>query len=422
MSKPASRRRFLERGLALAGLSATAGSLNGQAPGSGSDAKPVQDMTLTYGERSRHANVLRQLNTEIPHTALHGDSHGLGARTPWSALTGTITPSALHYVSSHGNYPPDIDPREHRLVISGLVERPLQFTMDELKRLPSVSRIHYLECVANGTHRTGKTVDDMHGMMACSEWTGVPLSVLLKEAGVKNGANWVLPQGVDATKIATSLPMGKAMDDVLVAYGQNGEAVRPHQGYPLRLVVPGFQGKYHVKWLQYIRVVEGPYMTYWEKHHYVKGREARTADPLPFLGHMNGAGGEYLLEQGPASVITFPSGEQRLPGHGYYTITGLAWSGCGAVRRVEVSVDGGRTWKDAEIAEPPRPMALARFTFHWTWTGNEAVLQSRTTDDKGQVQPSWDNLRKFWGASGAPHNNSIQPWRVTSDGTVHNAL
>jgi sulfane dehydrogenase subunit SoxC len=217
--------------------------------------------------------------------------------------------------------------------------------------------------------------------------------------------------------------MGKAMDDVLVAYGQNGEALRPHNGFPLRLIVPGFQGKYHVKFLRYLRVVDGPYMTYWEKSHYHKSEPRRDpTTPLGFLGHIPGADGEYLLEQGPASVITFPSGEQRLLEHGFYTISGIAWSGCGAVRRVEVSVDDGKTWKDAEISEPTRPVALARFTFPWTWNGDEAVLQSRCTDDKGQLQPTWANFRKFWGASGAPHNNSIQPWRVTRDGTVHNAL
>ena len=313
--------------------------------------------------------------------------------------------------------PPDIDPRQHRLVISGLVERPLVFTMDELMRLPSVSRPHYIECVVNRPTVEGKTVEQMHGMIACSEWTGVPLAALLNEVGVKAGANWVFAEGAESVRLGASLPLGKAMDDVLVAYGQNGEPVRPHQGYPLRLVVPGFQGKYHVKWLRRLRLVKRPLMSYWEKHHFMDrgyrpGGEARGV----------GFGGDFYLEQGPKSVITFPSGEQRLPSSGYYTITGLAWSGSGAVRRVEVSTDGGGNWKDATIDEPARRMAWTRFTAPWTWNGREAMLQSRCTDDKGQVQPTAAEYPQFWGTSGSPHGNAIQPWRVTNDGFVLNAL
>ena len=187
--------------------------------------------------------------------------------------------------------------------------------------------------------------------------------------------------------------------------------MRPHQGYPLRLVVPGFQGKYHVKWLRRITVVDRPLLSYWEKHHYLKGEGANS-----------GEGGDYFLEQGPKSVITFPSGGQRLPSPGYHTITGLAWSGSGTVRRVEVSTDGGRSWNDAAIEEPARRIALTRFTARWTWNGREAVLQSRCTDDKGQIQPTAAEFPKFWGTSGSPHGNAIQPWRVTNDGSVLNAL
>jgi sulfane dehydrogenase subunit SoxC len=362
---------------------------------------------MAFGEPSRFANISRKPATMLRNLDLHGEPKGIEALTPLGELTGTITPSGLHYVSSHGNLPPDIDPRLHRLRIYGMVSRPLVFTMDELKRLPSVSRIHYIECIANSPVPDGKNLEQMHGMIACSEWTGVPLSLLLKEAGVRGGAQWILAEGASASSLATSVPMGKAMDDVLVAYGQNSEPVRPHNGYPLRLLVPGFQGKYHVKWLKGIKVVDRPYMTYWEKHHYVKSA---------------GRQGGYLLEQGPKSVITFPSGEQRVPSRGYYTITGLAWSGCGAVSRVEVSIDGGRTWNDAQVQEPVRRIALTRFTIPWTWNGEEAVLQSRCIDDKGQVQPSLAEERKFWGTSDPANRNSIQPWRVTRDGSVVNAL
>ena len=418
-TKRAARRRFLKEGVALAGLAVGARSASGQTLGSaGPDTLAAHPMA--YGERSHFVNVVRTPITQIAHQDLHGNPNGLDTRTPLGALTGSITPAALHFVSSHGNAPPDIDPSEHRLLIHGMVEQPLVFTMDELMRLPAVSRIHYIECVINAPRPRGKTLDEMHGMIGCSEWTGVPLSLLLNEVGVRGGANWILAEGAEATKLGASLPMGKAMDDALVAYGQNGEPVRPHQGYPLRLVVPGFQGKYHVKWLRRIKVVDRPYMMYWEKHSYVKHRRTRATNTG--FSHVNGEAGSYFLEQGPKSVITFPSGEQRLPSRGYYTITGLAWSGCGAVRRVEISIDGGRSWNDAEIQEPARRIALTRFTLPWTWNGRETMLQSRCTDEKGQVQPSAADHTRFWGTSGAPHGNSIQPWRVTNDGTVLNAL
>ncbi len=420
--KPASRRRFLKEGAVFAGgLAVGVRSASGQSLGS---PRPggTAGHAMAYGERSRFIQTVRTPMTMIGHIDLHGDPDGLDARTPLSELTGTMTPSALHYVSSHGNNPPDIDPREHRLMINGMVDRPLVFTMEELMRLPSVSRVHYIECIANAPRPEEKTLDQMHGMVACSEWTGVPLSVLLKEAGVRGGANWVLSEGAEATKLGASMPMAKAMDDVLVAYGQNGEAIRPHNGFPLRLVVPGFQGKYHVKWLRRIKVIDRPYMTYWEKHSYSKRTASRRTGPNRMANSHTAGQGAYFMEQGPKSVITFPSGEQRLPGHGYYTITGLAWSGCGAVRRVEVSMDGGRTWNDAQLQGPVQRIALTRFTIPWTWNGEEAMLQSRCTDEKGQVQPTQAEFTSFWGTSGAPHGNGIQPWRVTNEGTVHNAV
>jgi sulfane dehydrogenase subunit SoxC len=279
-----------------------------------------------------------------------------------------------------------------------------------LKRLPSVSRIHYIECIANRPNPREQTLEELHGFIACSEWTGVLLSVLLKEAGVKNGASWVIGESADKVGLGTNIPLAKAMDDVIVAYSQNGEPVRPHQGFPLRLVVPGFEGKYHVKWLKSVQVLDRPYMTYWEQSHFTNYDHRR--EPL-----------SYYLEQGPKSVITFPSaGGQPLRDRGFYMINGLAWSGCGAARRVEVSTDGGRTWNDAELQEPALRIAFTRFQFPWTWNGQETVLQSRCTDAQGQVQPSAAEHAAFWGHARPPHGNPIQPWRVTSDGQIFNAL
>lgn len=421
-TKQATRRQLLKGGAAMAGLAVAGGrAVSGQTRDSiwsaGADTPATHP--VAYGEPARFARILRTPMTQVGAAPLHGNPAGLDALTPLGDLKGTITPSALHYVSSHGNLPPDIDPSHHRLLIWGMVDRPLEFTMDDLLRLPSVSRQHYIECVVNAPSKTGQTLEQLHGMLACSEWTGVPLSVLLDEAGVQPGARWVYAEGAEATKLGATLPLGKAMDDVLVAYAQNAEPVRPQQGYPLRLVVPGFQGKYHVKWLKRLKVVDRPYISFWEKQSYMRN----PGNPsIPALDHIFGKEGAYTLEQGPKSVITLPAGGQQLPQPGHYTISGLAWSGCGAVRRVEVSTDGGRHWTDATVEGPVHRMALTRFTAPWTWTGEETVLQSRCTDERGQVQPTMAEFPAVWGKSGAPHGNAIQPWKVTHDGSILNAL
>ena len=402
-SKGSNRRRFLAGGgAALVGLAAGARSASAQNP-----EVPGKD-TMPYGDRSRFERTVRSRLGNKVNMNMHGDPNGYDALSPIGEQVGIITPSAVHFISSHGNAPPDIDPARHRLMIHGMVDRPLVFTMAELKRLPSVSRIYYIECLANrpapGERRT---VTDNHGMLSCSEWTGVPVSVLLKEANVKAGGNWIIGESDEGTRSSRSAPLAKMMLDALVAYGQNGEPIRPQQGYPLRLVIPGFEGKYHVKWLKGIKVVDRPYITYWEHGTFMSNANTK---------------GQYFMEQGPKSVITFPGGGQKLTSRGFYTIAGFAWSGSGAVRRVEVSTDGGRTWNDAKLQEPVLPLALARFQFPWTWNGGEAVLQSRCTDEAGQVQPTSAEHAKFWAPMGAPHGNMIQPWRVTTDGQVLNAL
>ena len=296
------------------------------------------------------------------------------------------------------------------------------FTMEELKRLPSVSRIHFLECVANTAPTRGRadteTVQERHGKTSCSEWTGVPLSLLLKEAGVQKGASWLVAEGADNGKHSMSISLEKAMDDTLIAYGQNGEAIRPDQGYPLRLLVPGWEGVRNIKWLRRIKVGDEPFMTH-------------TESTINSALRPDGTARWFNCEMGPKSVITFPSGGQRLAGPGYYQITGLAWSGGGTIRRVEVSADGGRTWKDAELQSPVLRLAHTRFRMDWRWNSEEAVLQSRCTDDRGVVQPSLAQLSEIWGvqrnyfrttAINGTHFNAIQPWRVDRDGSIHNAV
>ena len=345
-SKRPARREFLKSGAALAGgftLGAAAPAI-GQTPASPPMIKGDKDQ-IAYGDRSRFVTSVRIAHGGRPSP----DAFGLvfHVATPLQDSVGVITPSSLHFVgTTRGSYIPEIDPREHRLMIHGMVDRPLTFTMEDLKRLPSVTRLHFMECAGNRASRRAKTVQESHGMTSCAEWTGVLLSVLLKECGLKAGASWFVAEGSEEVKGASSMPIAKAMDDCFVAYGMNGEPLRPQQGFPLRLMVPGFEGIFHTKYLRRIKVVDRYYMNYNDYGH---------LDQEPKVAAL-----EYQI--GPKSVITFPSGGHQLPGRGFYEISGLAWSGGGAIRKVEVSTDGGKRWNNAEIKGTAQRMAHARFT------------------------------------------------------------
>jgi len=407
-SKGSSRRRFLKEGVALTGLAAA-----GARPGMGQvETSQVVKNTRPYGERSRFVTSAR-----IPDDPT---SRSPAILTPIQDSAGIITPSGLHFIAEHYDGV-DIDPQQHRLLIHGMVDRPLIFTMDDLKRLPAVSRVHFLECPGNTSLRRSKNTESIqqtHGRTSCSEWTGVLLSVLLRRAGVQKGASWIVAESADRARYIKSIPLDKAMDDILLAYYQNGEPVRPEQGFPLRLFVPGWEAISSVKWLRRIEVVDQPHMARWETitHGSIRG---------------DGKARWFEFEMGPKSVITRPSLGQRLPSRGYYEITGLAWSGGGGIRRVEVSTDGGRTWKDAQIHEPVYRMAHTRFSLDWTWDGTEQVIQSRCTDERGDVQPTLEQLAEVWGVdmeywktttNNVLKFNPIFRWRVTRDGSVQNAL
>jgi sulfane dehydrogenase subunit SoxC len=416
------RRGFLKSGAALAGL--TLGGVapaTGQTPGNGQTPKPEKFIKagkelVEYGERSHFVTAVRTPHPPGPGARPSPDEFGLSFHiaSPLQEQTGIITPSSLHHVATtRGAFIPDIDPQEHRLMIHGMVDRPLIFTMDDLKRLPSVTRIHFIECAGNRSTARAKTVQETHGLSSCAEWTGVLLSVLLKEAGVKGGATWILAEGNEEVKGTSSIPMAKAMDDSFVAYGMNGEPVRPQQGFPLRLMVPGFEGIFHTKYLRRIKVVDTYYTNYNEYGHL--RQDAKDAA----LGY----------QIGPKSVITYPSGGQQLAGKGFYEIRGLAWSGGGAVRKVEVSTDGGKNWKAAEIRSTAYRMAHTKFTYNWNWDGSETEILSRCTDEIGQVQPTRAQVAKFFNVPEHDHSfnvpgndNSIQPWRIARDGSVHNAI
>ena len=357
----------------------------------------------SYGERSSFETAKRALpDTRYPETA--------SSRTPLQDSCGILTPSSLHYERHHAGIP-RIDPAQHRLLIHGDVDRPTIFTVDEIKRLPSVSRIHFLECSGNSSIEwagNGQNAAQSHGLASCSEWTGVPLSLLLSEAGIAKKARWVIAEGADACKMQRSLPIEKAMDDTLIAWGQNGEPLRPEQGYPLRLLVPGWEGNISVKWLRRLQAVEEPYMVRDETSHYTDLMPDGTARIFTFLMEAK-------------SLITFPSGGQKLKTPGFYEITGLAWSGRGRVRRVEVSTDGGRSWREAPLQEPVLDKAFARFRLPWNWDGGEVELQSRCTDESGYVQPSKEALIAARGLNSQYHYNGIKAWKIAAGGSVSHA-
>jgi sulfane dehydrogenase subunit SoxC len=331
---------------------------------------------------------------------------------PLQSLFGIVTPSGLHFERHHQGWW-DIDPSKHRLMINGMVKSAKVFTLDEIMRLPAVSRFHFIECGANTAVEWGNvavpTVQYTHGMVSCSEFTGVPLITLLELAGadLKNG-KFVLAEGADGSSMTRTIPMGLIQSgEVFVAYGQNGEMLRPEQGYPLRLIVPGIQGVSWVKYLRRIEVGDKPYATKDEAIHYM--------DLMPSGQHR-----QYSGLQECKSVVTTPSGGQVLLDKGFYNITGLAWSGKGKIKKVDVSVDGGRNWRSTRLQGPVMSKALTRFNIDWVWDGKPAIIQSRATDETGFVQPTYQQLRAVRGTRSIYHNNAIQSWLVQENGEVKN--
>lgn len=332
------------------------------------------------------------------------------SRTPLHLLHGIVTPSALHF-ERHHNGVPVIDPVRHRLLIHGLVDRPMVFTLSDLMRFPSVSRLAFIECSGNSGSewqvQGKKTVQDIHGLTSTSEWTGVPLAVVLREVGVKPEALWMLAEGSDAAAMTRSIPIAPVLDGALICYAQNGEALRPEQGYPLRLLLPGWEGNANIKWLRRLKLGAKPFMT--------REETARYTDLMP-----DGTARQFTMVMEAKSMITSPSGGERIQQSGFLEIRGLAWSGRGRVVRVDVSTDGGRHWAPAQIQEPVVPMCHTRFRFPWRWDGQETILQSRCIDETGYVQPTRQELIAVRGTNSYYHYNAIQSWKILRDGNVHN--
>jgi len=345
---------------------------------------------------------------ERPRRVPVGTGQGISL-TPLQNLSGIVTPADLHFERHHAGVPA-IDPQRYKLLIHGMVERPTMFDLEALKRFPSVSHLCFLECSGNGFPsyrdiRPDLTPQLVDGLTSTSEWTGVLLSTLFRDVGVKPGARWFLAEGEDAAVMARSIPLEKASDDAMIAYGQNGEALRPEQGYPARLLVPGWEGNANVKWIRRIEIADRPFMT--------REETSKYSDPLPDC-----TARLFSFAMDAKSVITFPAYPVTLPDKGWWEIEGLAWSGRGRVRRVDVSTDAGRHWAPAELQQPVLPKCHTRFRYLWTWDGGDTTLLSRAADETGYVQPTLDELRQARGRGTTYHFNHIRAWTVRRDGTV----
>jgi sulfane dehydrogenase subunit SoxC len=360
---------------------------------------PAQASLTPYGSPSRYeADVIRR-PSGVPSPAL----------TPLAQQLGIVTPSGLAFVRNHAGTPA-LDPRTHRVVVHGLVSKPLSFSIADLMRFPSVERMHFIECSGNsarGWRSLGQGVQFSHGLLSCALWTGVPLRAILDEAGVRPGAAWVLAEGADGALYDRSIPLSKALDDALLVYGQNGEMLRPEQGYPVRLLLPGFEGSANVKWIRRLKVVAAPVYSREETAQYTQvGPDGRVR---PF---------DFVMDA--KSVITAPSPGDRLREPGFYEIRGFAWSGRGRITGVEVSTNGGAAWSAAALGDLRGPKCLTRFTFPMRWNGEAVELQSRATDETGAVQPTLAALVAARGPALRYHVNAIARWGIDGNGAVTN--
>jgi len=408
------RRQFLKAG--LAGTAAAATGTLAAATGALAAGLGIPDWSrqlgasvddAPYGKPSEYESTVVRRSVEWL-TATREASINF---TPLYALEGIVTPNGICFERHHGGAA-DVDPEQHRLMIHGMVDRPLLFTMEDLLRLPRVSKFFFLECAANGGMEWRNAqlngVQFTHGMIHCVQYTGVPLKLLLEEAGISTKAKWLMVEGGDAAGMNRSIPIAKALDDCMVAFAMNGERLRTEQGYPLRLVVPGFEGNMWVKWLRRIEVGDESWQA--------REETSKYTDLMP-----DGRARRFTWEMDCKSVITSPCPENPLVSMGPNVISGLAWSGRGAVKRVDVSLDGGKNWTEARLEGPVLTKCMTRFYLDgWEWNGEPVYLQSRAIDETGYVQPQMAELQKVRGVNSIYHNNAIQTWHVTKTGEVEN--
>jgi sulfane dehydrogenase subunit SoxC len=409
-----SRRAMLGRTAAAAagGVAALAGGRAAAAP------VPVPESNLAlgralpeteYGMPSRYEAHVRRRRTDV---LVNRQNFSDWSMTPLHQQHGTLTPNGLIYERHHSGVP-DIDPQQHRFAIHGMVRKPLLFTMADLMKYPSVTRFHFMECSGNGLtdwlKASSKTVQQTHGLLSCAQWTGVPVSTLLDEAGVRPEATWALAEGADGAAHARSIPMAKLLEDAMIVYASNGEMLRPENGYPLRLFIPGWEGNVSIKWLRRIKLGDQPW--------HLRSETARYTDPMP-----DGKWRQFSFAMEAKSVITSPSGGMNVrPGE--IEILGFAWSGLGKIRTVDVTLDGGRTWREATLEEPVLDKCLTRFRLRWQWDGTPATIASRAIDSTGYVQPTVEEIRKVRAITGfVQHHNGVFPWSINAAGEVKNAI
>ena len=412
--KSGSRRRFLRAGLAAAGgAAAFATGARAAAPDPAIVEKQVWNQALGEGVASRPYGTPSPFEAHVKRRNvdwLTASPESSVNFTPLHELDGFVTPNGLCFERHHAGIA-EIDPAKHRLMINGLVDRELVFTMEDLKRFPRVNRFYFLECAANsGMEWRGAQLNGCqftHGMIHCVQYSGVMLKTLLEEAGLKTNAKWLMPEGADASGMNRSVPLGKALEDCMVAFAMNGEALRPEQGYPLRLVVPGWEGNMWVKWLRRIEVGDEPW--------HAREETSKYTDLLE-----NGKARRFTWVMDAKSIVTNPSPQAPMLHKGWNVLSGLAWSGAGAISRVDVSLDGGANWQSADLQGPVMPRCLTRFYVNFEWNGQPLLIQSRAIDDTGYIQPTKDELRAVRGTNSIYHNNGIQTWHVRANGEVEN--
>jgi len=411
------RRRFMS-GIAAAGAAAAAAGTLGSASAkaeklsvpewSKSMGRPIDPKV--YGLPSKYEGHYTRNRTDV---YVNKQNFSDWSMTPIQHQKGIVTPNGVIFERHHAGIA-DIDPDKHRLVIHGMVKRPMVYTMDALMRYPSVSRFHFLECSGNGLtdwlKPLSKTVQQTHGLLSCSQWTGIPISWLLDEVGMSKDAKWILFEGADGSGHARSIPISKAMGEGMLVFGSGGEMLRPENGYPLRAFFPGWEGNTCVKWLRRIKVSDKPW--------HLRSETARYTDPMP-----GGKWRQFSMEMECKSVIANPSGGMQLKGPGDYTIQGFAWSGRGSIKAVDVTTDGGKTWRAAEVEGPVMDKCMTQFRYNWKWDGAPTKIASRAIDSSGYVQPTVEDLKKARYIAGfVQHHNGIFPWSVSANGEVKNAI
>ncbi len=400
------RRLFLKKGFCFS----AAAMISSSAAGAEWDQQRLSWMKAPGGAFSNYGRPSDYERKTIRWVMTNRMARGNGVSwTPLHDLEGMITPNGLHFERHHNGVPP-IDPQLHRLLIHGMVKKPLVFKLDDLLQYPMVSRMCFVECGGNSnagwrSEPVQVAAGYFHGMVSCSEWTGVPLQLVLNEAGIEPNAKWVIAEGGDAFEMNVSIPLEKLLDDCILALYQNGERIRPENGYPLRLIVPGWEGVTHVKWLRRLHLTARPVMA--------RNETAKYTDLLP-----SGKSRQFSFVMDAKSLITHPSFGHKLKGPGIYSISGLAWSGRGKIRQVEISADGGISWAPAELQSPVLSKCFTRFRIPWQWNGNKTVIKSRAVDETGNRQPEREQLIAGRGHHGYFHYNAIVSWEISEQGEV----